>query len=144
MPLLPSVEVQRTHLQVHLQALDFNARPIRTRQPAVRVGLALGLGLGIGSAVIDDPSLGLAVELGLGVAIAEPGLGLADAIGVAVSLPHTLPAGTWQSAGATTRGSDGLTNTNESATETSDWMSPWLTGPASVIAAPPVVQPMTE
>lgn len=69
------------------------------------------------------------VGVGLGTGVADPGepafapvveLGLAVTIGVGLSLPHTLPAGTWQSAGATIRGSDGLNSSNESATVTSD------------------------
>ncbi len=65
-----------------------------------------------------------------------------EGLGDAVSPPHTLPGATWQLAGATMRGSFGLSNVNESATVTSDWMSPLLIGPERVICAPPAVQPM--
>ena len=48
------------------------------------------------------------------------GLGVKLTVGVALLLGQVLPGGTWQSAGATIRGSFGVSNTNESATVTSD------------------------
>jgi hypothetical protein len=109
----------------------------------------VGLALGIGVAVPAEASFAATVELGLAVAVAVAvaivtlglGLGLTVGVGDAVSPPHTLPAGTWQSAGATIRGSLGLSSVSESATLTSESTPPTL-GPENVIAAPPLVHPM--
>src|SRR5450432_1115179 len=100
---------------------------------------AVGYGVAVGVA---------AVGVGVGTRVAASARSVAESadgegLGVALRLGHVLPGGTWQSPGATIRGSSEATRTSESATCTSDAMSPLLTGPARVIAAPPVVHPIT-
>jgi hypothetical protein len=105
-------------------SLAGSSNPCRTAPSGVRrqpPGLAVGVG--VGSAVTVEFAVGTSVDT-------EPSLGVGVG-GPSVELGQVLPGGTWQSSGATIRGSVADTAMRESATATSASGFPPVIGPES-------------